>query len=234
MSEEERIRSAYRKRFTDEATYSFFNPGHLFVTQQLEKELIKLLRRHQIDSLADKKILDVGCGSGWPLRELIKYGATPENLYGIDLLPNSIKEAKRISPNIDFRCRNAEAMSFENESFDIITQFTTFTSILDDKMKQNTAKEMLRILKPGGMIVWYDYFISKPTNPDVKGIGKREIMSLFPNCTFDFNKVTLAPPIARAIGPHSFLLCYLLEKISWLKTHYLVAIRDKEATELRL
>ena len=94
-------------------------------------------------------------------------------------------------------------------------------------MKSRVAGEMLRVLSPGGMIVWYDYFVSKPTNADVKAIGREEITRLFPDCTFDFRKVTLAPPIARAIAPHSFLLCYLLEKIPLLRTHYLVAIKKR-------
>jgi ubiquinone/menaquinone biosynthesis C-methylase UbiE len=225
MNEQERIRLAYSKRHTDEAVYSLFNPGHLFIAQELEKELIKLLRRHQFISLRDKKILDVGCGTGWLLRELIKCGAKPENLCGIDLRPNAIQEAKGISPNIDFRYGNAESLPFGSENFDMVTQFTMFTSILEDRMKQNTAKEMLRVLRRDGMILWYDYFVSKPTNPDVKGIGRGEIVALFPDCTLDFNRVTLAPPIARAVGAYSFLLCHLLQKIPWLRTHYLVVIR---------
>jgi len=225
MNEEERIKFAYGKRHADAIVYSFFNPGHLFITQQLEKDLIGLFDRHKVNPLNHKKILDIGCGAGSPLRELIKYGAQPENLCGIDLLPNAIEEAKRVSPNIDFRCGNAETLPFRSESFDIVMQFTTFTSILDDTMKRNTAKEMLRVLKADSIVLWYDYFVSKPTNPDVKGIGKREVISLFPDCTFDFSKVTLAPPIARAIGPYSFLLCYLLEKIPWMRTHYLAVIR---------
>jgi SAM-dependent methyltransferase len=227
VNEEERIRVAYSKRGADGVVYSFFNPGHLFIAQRLEKELIKLFRRYEVSPLGDKRVLDVGCGTGWPLRELISYGARPENLFGIDLLPNTIEEAKRISPNIDFRSGNAETLPFDNESFHIVMQFTMFTSILDDSMKLNTAKEMLRILKPDGIILWYDYFISKPSNQDVRGIGKREVIRLFPNCAFDFNKVTLAPPIARAVAPYSFLLCYLLDKIPWLRTHYLVVIKKK-------
>jgi SAM-dependent methyltransferase len=225
MNEVERIRLTYSKRHRDGIVYSFFNPGQLFMAQQLEKELIKLLRQHRLNPLHDKRILEVGCGTATPLRKLISYGASPENLCGIDLLPNAIEEAKRINPNIDFRCGNAEALPFEGESFDIVMQFTMFTSVLDDGMKQNAAQEVLRVLKPSGIVVWYDYFISKLTNSDVKGIGKGEIRGLFPNCTCDFNWVTLAPPIARAIAPYSFLLCYLLEKIPWLKTHYLVVIR---------
>jgi ubiquinone/menaquinone biosynthesis C-methylase UbiE len=225
MNEVERIRFAYSKRHADAVVYSVFNPGHLFMAQQLERELIKSFRGHGMAPLGNKRILDIGCGTASPLRKLIDFGAEPENLSGIDLLPNAIDEAKRISPHIDFRCGNAEALPFGSESFDIVTQFTTFTSILDEEMKRRVAKEMLRVLTPNGIILWYDYFVSKPTNPDVKGIGKGEIIRLFPNLTFHFNKVTLAPPIARTVAPYSFLLCYLFEKVPWLRTHYLVVIR---------
>ena len=227
MNEVERIRLAYDKRHSYGVVYSLFNPGQLFMAQQLENELIELLQRYRVNSLSNKRILDVGCGIAWLLRKFINYGARPENLTGIDLLPNAIEEAKRTSPNIDFRCGNAEALPFGNEMFDIVMQFTMFTSILDDGMKRNIANEMLRVLRGRGIILWYDYFVSKPTNLDVKGIGKREIIRLFPNCTCDFNRVTLAPPIARAVAPYSFLLCYLLEKIPWLRTHYLVVIRKE-------
>lgn len=92
-------------------------------------------------------------------------------------------------------------------------------------MKQNIAKEMLRVLKPNGIILWYDYFISKPTNPDTRGVRRKEIEGLFPNCTFDFHRINLAPPITRLIALRSFLLCYMLELIPWLRTHYIVAIK---------
>lgn len=55
---------------------------------------------------------------------------------------------------IDFRCGNAENLPYEDESFDIVMQFTVFTSILDSEMKQNIAREMLRVIKPDGIILW--------------------------------------------------------------------------------
>jgi hypothetical protein len=49
-------------------------------------------------------------------------------------------------------------------------QFTVFTSILDKDMKRNIAAEMLRVLKPKGVIIWYDYFVNNPKNSDVRGV----------------------------------------------------------------
>ncbi len=102
---------------------------------------------------------------GQILRDFIKYGARPENLYGIDLLPDRIEEARRVSPNIDFRYGNAEELPYEEEFFDIVIQFTVFTSILDMNMKKKVAGEMLRVLKPSGSILWYDYHMNNPKNP---------------------------------------------------------------------
>jgi ubiquinone/menaquinone biosynthesis C-methylase UbiE len=227
MNEEDRIRLAYSRRVDDEAIYSLFDSGQLFISQGLERELIKVLRQHGLPPLHHKKVLDIGCGIGWPLRKLVSLGAGPENLCGIDLRPGIVEEAKKISPNMDFRCGNAESLPYEDGSFDLVLQFTMFTSILDYGMKVNVAKEMLRVVKPHGIILWYDYFVSKPGNPDVKGIGKKEIIGLFPNCLLDFNRVILAPPIARAVAPYSFLVCYLLVKVPWLRTHYLAVIRKR-------
>lgn len=89
-----------------------------------------------------------------------------------------------------------------------------FTSILDFQMKQKIAKEMLRILKPKGVILWYDYHVNNPKNPDVKGVKKKEIKRLFPNYSFRFRRITLAPPLVRVIARYSRRLCYLLEKNS--------------------
>jgi len=64
-----------------------------------------------------------------------------------------IEIAKKISPNINFRYGEASCIPFEEESFDIVMQFTVFTSILDEYMKKSIAREMLRVLKPDGIIL---------------------------------------------------------------------------------
>ena len=229
VSEEERIELAYSRRRGDAVLYSLFNPGHLVLVQDLERRIIEALRRHKMTPLTQKRILEVGCGTGWMLRKTVSWGARPENLSGVDLLENAIDAARRSCADMDLRCANAEELPFQDEAFDMVMQFTAFTSILDENVKKRIAEEMLRVMTPSGVLLWYDYFVSKPTNADVKGIGRREILRLFPNCSLDFRKVTLAPPIARAIAPFSFLLCYLLDKIPWLRTHYLVVIKKESS-----
>ena len=228
IEEVERIKSVYiKKRPLTKVleSYSIFNVSSLFIAHQRERELLSLIKKYGLNHLKKQKILDIGCGNGGVLRDFIDYGAMPENLYGIDLLPDRIETAKKLSPHINFYLASATELPFEDEFFDIVMQFTVFTSILDYSMKQKIAQEMLRVLKPDGIIIWYDYWISKPTNPDVKGVGKQEIKKLFPNCKFEFHRITLAPPIARLLVPISWILCELLEKIRIFNTHYLAVIK---------
>jgi SAM-dependent methyltransferase len=224
-AEEDRIRAAYAKR-KQSTRYSMFTPSQLFIIQELIRELMFLLKQHGLTALDTKRILEIGCGAGFWLREFVQLGARPENLFGIDLLTDRVAEARQLCPeSVKFQCQSAATLSFPDASFDLILQATVFTSILDSNMKQQVASEMLRAVKPDGLILWYDYHINNPHNRDVRGIKKREIHQLFPHCRIDLRRITLAPPLTRLIAPYSWLACYLLEKMPWLCTHYLGVIQ---------
>jgi ubiquinone/menaquinone biosynthesis C-methylase UbiE len=225
-TEEARIRAVYAKRQGDDARYSWFSPGQLFIVQERERRVLALLRRHDFASLSSKKILEIGCGTGYWLREFVKWGAKPENITGIDLLPDRIAEAKSLCPSgIKFHCGNAANLDFQNSTFDLVVQSTAFTSILDPALKKQVAREMIRVLKEKGIILWYDYHVNNPWNPDVQGIKKREISILFQGCHIDLQRITLAPPLARWIASRSWLLAYLLERIPLLRTHYIGVVQ---------
>jgi ubiquinone/menaquinone biosynthesis C-methylase UbiE len=196
MDELERIKKAYEKRKIEQKdkVYSYFNKGNLFIIHQREKALLDILNKFSYSDLTNKKILDVGCGTGGTLRRFIDYGAKPENLYGIDLLKDRIESAKQLHPKINFTCGDASNLPYPDKYFDIVLQFTVFTSIYDIKLKKKIASEMLRVCKEDGIIIWYDFHIDNPKNPDVKGVKKNEIHSLFPNCEIFLKRITLAPP----------------------------------------
>jgi len=224
-TEETRIKSVYTQR-QGSSRYSWFNQGQLFRMHELEGDVLAVLRSAGFEDLHDKKILEIGCGQGHLLREFIKWGACPANVTGIDLLPDRVDQAKEFCPReVHIACGNAASLTFGNGCFDCVLQFTVFTSVFDLTMKQQMAREMIRVLKNDGLILWYDYHVDNPWNRDVRGIRKREIAELFPECRIELRRVTLIPQLARLLAPWSWLVCYALERLLILNTHYLGVIR---------
>jgi ubiquinone/menaquinone biosynthesis C-methylase UbiE len=226
--EEGRIRTAYAKR-QDGLRYSCFDIGHLFMLQDRERQVLALLKRYSFGSLTTKNILEIGCGKGHWLRDFIKWGAQPENISGVDLLADRVATARQLCPEpVKIQCGNAANLPFPDATFDLVLQATVFSSILDTGMKRQIACEMLRVVKDDGLILWYDNHIRNPWNLDTRGVKKQEIYQLFPDCQIHLRRITLAPPIYRLLAPYSWLICYLLERIACLCTHYLGVIRKRK------
>lgn len=232
VEEIDRIREVYSRRdqVFPKDYYSLSEPWNLLVSQELERKILQVLRKSGMSPLATCKVLDVGCGKGDRLRGFVRYGALPENLLGIDISEHRVRQARLLNPSILVCCGNAEEIPARDASFDIVTHFTLFTSILDESMKRNIANDMLRVLKPAGLILWYDFRFANPRIKEVRRIGKKEIKRLFPGCFLQFHRLTLAPPIAKRVVKVSWPACLLLEKLPFLKTHYLVAISRKRSS----
>jgi ubiquinone/menaquinone biosynthesis C-methylase UbiE len=228
-AEEARIRAVYARRQRGDVRYSWFSPGHLFIVQERERQLLALLRRRGFAPLATKKILEIGCGTGYWLREFIKWGARPENIVGVELLPDRVAEARKLCPaSVKIHCGSATRLAFPDATFDLILQSTVFTSVLAPDTKRQIAAEMFRVLTRDGLILWYDFHVNNPWNPHVRGVKKREIRQLFPGCGIELQRLTLVPVLARWLVPRSWLLAYLLGKIPLLCTHYLGVIRKRQ------
>lgn len=226
----DRLREEYAERSrrgTDSQLYSFFNPSYLFAIQQRQRLMLDLLKTHGYDKLHEMTILEVGCGSGKVLAEFVHYGASPSQTHGIDLLPNRLYQAQKRLCQSPIICADGQSLPFRSNTYDLVLQFTALSSVLDDTVKQRMAAEMLRVLKPTGAILWYDFWLN-PTNPQTKGIRKSEIRRLFPDCKYTFRQITLAPPLARRLVPISWTVASLMDKLRVLNTHYLVLIRPRE------
>jgi ubiquinone/menaquinone biosynthesis C-methylase UbiE len=227
MRETDRIKDVYEKRDREgkRKLYALSNPASLFAAQQRERAILDVFSRFGIDDLSNLDVLDVGCGSGSVLRDMVRYGADPDKCSGIDLLPFRIEEAQRLSPNMHFQCNNAERLPYRDATFDLVLCFTVFSSILDPAMKRNLAKDIMRVVKPGGMLLWYDYHMNNPRNKDVRGVAKKEIRRLYEGYGIELKRITLAPPLSRLLAPWSWMLCHFLEQLTMLNTHYLGVIR---------
>jgi SAM-dependent methyltransferase len=212
---------AYRESQAVQAQWDEGNPGWSAILQERQRAIRRLLGSHGLFPLAGRKALEVGCGSGKVLASLLELGAQSQNLYGVDLLPDRISEAQQRYPELNFQCANAEQMEFPEASFDLVLLFTVFSSILDEQMARSVAYEVSRVLRPGGAVLWYDFRYDNPRNPNVRGVTRGNIETLFPGFNMRLRTITLLPPLARGLGCFTRVLYPLLAAIPPLRTHYL-------------
>ncbi len=197
-------------------------PEVLLERQGRERALVALLNRHLGRPLADCRVLEVGCGGGDNLLDLLRLGATPAHLVGNELLPERAARAReRLPAAVAVRAGDALALPFDAASFDLVLQYTVFSSLLDDAFQQRLAGAMWRWVKPGGAVLWYDFAFDNPRNADVRGVPVARLRRLFPEAVVDLRRVTLAPPLARAAVRVHPALARALAALPWLRTHRL-------------
>ncbi len=228
-----RLEAEYERRASHNLyteRYSYFNDATLLHVHSLERNLLTLLKRHEFTPLSEKRILDVGCGSGSHLRRFLDYGALPSNLSGIDLIVPRIEQARSLHSGIDWRIGSAHSLPYADATFDLVMNFVVFSSILDESLCQRIVDEMWRVRRPGGLILVYDFIYSNPRNAAVLGVSQRKIKQLFyrSGVQFDFRHITLAPPVSRIIAPRVYWLANILEQCKILNTHIIGIISKND------
>jgi ubiquinone/menaquinone biosynthesis C-methylase UbiE len=191
-----------------------------------ERAVFSALKKSNFLPLGNKKIVDMGSGTGARLRNFLRLGASPKNLYGIDLSDTRTEIAKDLSPNFNLSCGDASDTGYEDNFFDIVINSTMMSSICHDSLAKSIADEMNRILKPGGIVLWYDMRYNNPYNMNVRGYTLAMIKDLFPNTDITQQSITLVPNITRKINI-PFWLYQLIYIAPWLRTHYLCTIKKR-------
>lgn len=202
--------SWYQKYNAHGRGHIFKNKGILFQQIASYHSIVEALRYIEFNNEA--KILDVGCGSGHSLRQLIDTGYLPYNMYGIDKIQSRVNEGQQRFSNINLSCGDASSMLYKSESFDIVMASTLFIQVKDDTDKK-IANEMIRVCKKGGHILlidWrYDYFHS-----EYKALTKKRIKLLFKDMQFICSKNgSLIPPIGYYISEHCYYLYFLVHEL---------------------
>lgn len=218
------LRGALKRGVGFEGRYSLWEPAYLYIHQERERAILRLLGRHGFRPLTDAKVLEIGCGTGAVLRDFLRFGVQPANAVGIDIDSDALAIARARNPGIDFRTADAAELPNSDESFDLVLAFTLFTSIPDGSKRAAVAREVQRVLRPRGAVLWYDFWVN-PLNPDTQPLGPADITRLFGHEPVESHRVTLAPPIVRAIAPRSWIACELLGRLPFLRTHWLALVR---------
>ncbi len=101
-----------------------------------------------IPSKTKGKILDVGCASGYLLRDLENKGFGKKQIVGVDISEKAVAKAKELGYNAHIM--NGADISFEKESFEVLIASDCLEHIENDK---KALENWLSLLKPGGMAV---------------------------------------------------------------------------------
>jgi ubiquinone/menaquinone biosynthesis C-methylase UbiE len=103
------------------------------------------------------RLLDVACGTGRTLHQLaVAHPAL--RLYGVDLSPAYVRLARRRLADVGeaaLAVENAEALPFADGAFDVVTSVYLFHE-LPRNTRRAVAREMLRVVRPGGLVVLED------------------------------------------------------------------------------
>ena len=218
------VAERYARRAADDR-YNPLRPDVWQTLQERQRALLTLFAQIGWTELADKRLLEVGSGAGANLLELLRLGFVPEHLTGVELLPERHAQARRVLPAaLALHAGDALRLDLPAASQDAVFVSTVFSSLLDDAFQQCLADAMWRWVKPGGGVLWYDFTVNNPRNPDVRGVPLRRVRELFPGGELQARRITLAPPIARAVTRVHPSLYTLFNAVPLLRTHVLAWI----------
>lgn len=218
------VQYARRDAAVDAVRYSLFDAAALQAQQERIRAMLSLWRAHGWYGIANLHIAEAGCGAGGNLIDLLRLGAMPEHLIGIELLGERAAVARVCLPaSVVILHGDASVAPLADGSQDAVLAFTVFSSLLDDGSQMRLASAMWRWVRPGGGVMIYDFVVGNPRNPDVRGVPVRRLRELFPQGRLSLRHVTLAPPVSRALARLGRgLVAPVASCLPMLKTHRLV------------
>ena len=107
-----------------------------------------------------ESVLDVGCGTGTlAIAAKRRVGAVGE-VSGIDasveMIERANKKAKRAKTDVTFKTALAESLPFSDARFDVVLS-TVMLHHLRRAVREQSVREMRRVLKPGGRLLIVDF-----------------------------------------------------------------------------
>jgi ubiquinone/menaquinone biosynthesis C-methylase UbiE len=202
QEQQARYESYYRVKGTDRNDPRL-NRGALLQILAAEAALIRA-SSHIEGQLGSARLLDVGCGSGARFFELFRLGFRPENVMGLDLQQERIDAGREILPQVRVIHGDATAMTFLDDSFDVIFESGMFATLPEDEIRSSIAREMARVGRSGGYLILSDWRTPKHGDKAYRALTMRDLRRLF-----DVGKRTdliaiergaLVPPIGRFLS----------------------------------
>lgn len=224
VDEAQAVAARYARR-RDGDRYSPQRPEVQRMLQERQRAMRALFAEAGLGPLSALRLAEVGCGTGGNLLELLGMGFQAQHLVGIELLPERLAQARAALPEaLQLFGGDALQAPIAPASQDIVYLSTVLSSLLDPAYQQRLADALWGWVKPGGAVLVYDFTVNNPRNPDVRGVPLARLRTLFPAGRISHRRVTLAPPLARALARVHPSLIGPFSALPWLRTHVLAWI----------
>jgi len=131
----------------------------------------KPLDRQLLDRFAREvqpPICDIGTGPGHVARYLHEQGA---DVFGIDLSPGMVEQARKLNPGMTFRQGNMLALDVPDNSWGGITAFYSILHVPRDQVVE-ALREFRRVLRPGGVVL-LAFHVGTETRHEEEWWGKK-------------------------------------------------------------
>ncbi|MGF1702229.1 class I SAM-dependent methyltransferase [Photobacterium makurazakiensis] len=114
------------------------------------------------------QVLDFGCGYGRVANELYSLGY--KSICGVDSSLAMINRGNNEFPHLELSYSKGSRLPFLDASFDAIVTCAVFTCIPEEQIRVNVVSELLRVLKPNG-IIYLAEFCSDEGRFFTSGVG---------------------------------------------------------------
>jgi SAM-dependent methyltransferase len=111
---------------------------------------------------SDARILDVGCGTGFYVRQWLELGAA--QVEGLDFSATAIERLRRTLPGATFRQADLgrPGMVQDGDLHDVVSAFDVLFHIVDDRRYEVALGNIAAALRPDGWFLYSDNFVHGP------------------------------------------------------------------------
>lgn len=197
-----------------ETLWTAFDETDAAYRSQQALAMARLMRGAGFPDLRGQRVLDVGCGRGRQLRSFLDMGAQPQDLVGIDVHEPALHVARSLAPHLRFDVYNGWQIPFPDESFDLVTEFVVFSSIGSQELRQHLADEMLRVVRRGGYIFWWDTV--KLSDGAAGASGPLDPGPLFEGMPLTRLRIGRGPTLGEAIRVPARMRAVAIALLNWL------------------
>jgi 2-polyprenyl-3-methyl-5-hydroxy-6-metoxy-1,4-benzoquinol methylase len=133
---------------------------------------VKEVRRWAQSLPRGAAVIDVGCGPGFPITEVLV--AEGLNVYGVDAAPSFVKAFRRNLPNTPVACEAVQESRFFGRTFDAVLAWGLMF-LLTAEDQRRLIQKFAEILVPGGRLLFTS--VAKPAvwNDAMTGLESRSL-----------------------------------------------------------